>query len=132
MAVTDVKKLRPELLTKSKAELERQAAEIAMAIAELERAEEIKAKEELAAEAAGRVERVVADVKWLHEQGLLPDRVTAGFSRGDIFSPGSILKAPSAESLVGSAKPAGEKKRRRRRGPNGEWLPSKASLSDKK
>ncbi|TPM67432.1 hypothetical protein [Mesorhizobium sp. B2-2-1] len=125
MAVTDVKKLRPELLTKSKAELERQAAEIAMAIAEIEHKEEIKAKEELAAEAGRQVEAVIAGVKWLHEQGLLPDRVAAGFSRGDIFSPGSILKAPSAESLV--PKTGGEKKRRRRRGPDGEWLPSKAA-----
>jgi hypothetical protein len=131
MAVTDVKKLRPELLSKSKAELERQAAEIAMAIAELEHQEEIKAKEALATEAGERVERVVADVKWLHDNGLLPERVATGFSRNDgTFAPGMILRAPTAESLV--PKVAGEKKRRRRRGPDGEWLPSKASLAAKK
>jgi hypothetical protein len=135
MAVTDVKKLRPELLSKSKAELERQAAEIAMAIAELEHQEEIKAKEALAAEAGERVERIVADVKWLHDNGLLPERVATGFSRNDgTFAPGMILRAPTAESLAGTrAAQAGEKKRRRRRDPvTGEWVESKAAQRAKK
>jgi hypothetical protein len=135
MAVTDVKKLRPELLDLSVAELERRRNEIDMAIAEKARAEEIKAKEALAAEAGERVERVVADVKWLHDNGLLPERVAQGFSRGDgMFVPSMILRAPTAESLVGGrAAPAGEKKRRRRRDPvTGEWVESKAAQKAKK
>ncbi|TIN83074.1 hypothetical protein [Mesorhizobium sp.] len=128
MAAT-IDKLRPDLLTKSPAELERLAAEIAMAQAELQRRAEIKEKEELAREAGDRVERVVADIKWLHDNGLLPERVTQGFSRGDgTFAPGMILRAPSAESLVPRAAVAGEKRRRRRRDPKtGEWVESKAS-----
>lgn len=116
---TTIDKLRPDLLTKSDAELERLAAEIAMAQAEKRRRADIAAKEELAAEAATRVDRVVADIKWLHDQGLLPKRVTEGFSRGDgMFVPGMILRAPTAESLVPREK--GEKRRRRRRNAKGE------------
>ncbi|TIL38498.1 hypothetical protein [Mesorhizobium sp.] len=129
MAAT-IDKIRPDLLTKSDAELERLAAEIAMAQAEKKRQAEIKEKEALAAEAGVRVERVVADVKWLHDNDLLPKRVAEGFSRGDgMFSPGMILRAPTAESLVPrEKKPAGERKFRRRKDPKtGEYIPSKAA-----
>ncbi|RWP19244.1 MAG: hypothetical protein EOR00_09045 [Mesorhizobium sp.] len=132
MAAT-IDKIRPDLLTKSDAELERLAAEIAMAQAEKKRLADIKEKEALAAEAGVRVERVVADVKWLHDNDLLPKRVAEGFSRGDgMFSPGMILRAPTAESLVPkaarTAKPDGEKKFRRRKDPKtGEYVPSKAA-----
>lgn len=113
---SDISKLRPELLTKSDAELERLAAEISMAQAEKRRQAEIKAKEELAAEATKRVERVVADIKWLHDNIALPERIVQGFSRNDgTFVPGMILRAPTAESLVPRA--GGEKRRRRRRDP---------------
>ena len=113
MAAT-IDKIRPELLTKSDAELERLAAEIAMAQAEKKRQADVAAKEAQAVEAGERVERVVSDVKWLHDNGMLPQRVTDGFSRGDgIFVPGMILRAPSAESLVPREK--GEKRRRRTR-----------------
>lgn len=124
-----IEKLRPELLTKTDAELERLAAEIAMAQQEKRRRADIAAKEELAAEAATRVERVVADIKWLHDNGLLPDRVAQGFSRGDgMFVPGMILRAPTAESLVPKvARPPSDRKFRRRRGPDGEFIPSKAA-----
>ncbi|TPJ86986.1 MULTISPECIES: hypothetical protein [unclassified Mesorhizobium] len=129
MAAT-IDKLRPELLDKSDAELERLANEIAMAMAEKKRRADIAAKEELAAEAATRVERVVADIKWLHDNGLLPERVAQGFSRGDgMFVPGMILRAPTAESLVPrAAAPKGEKRFRRRKDPKtGEYVPSKAA-----
>ncbi|MER9310081.1 hypothetical protein NKI51_12280 [Mesorhizobium australicum] len=129
MAAT-IDKIRPELLSKSDAELERLAAEIAMAQAEKKRLADVAAKEELAAEAGARVERVVADIKWLHDNDLLPKRVAEGFSRGDgMFSPGMILRAPTAESLVPrEKKPAGERKFRRRKDPKtGEYVPSKAA-----
>ncbi|MES0052183.1 hypothetical protein NKJ66_00970 [Mesorhizobium sp. M0078] len=129
MAAT-IDKIRPELLSKSDAELERLAAEIAMAQAEKKRMADVAAKEELAAEAGARVERVVADIKWLHDNDLLPKRVAEGFSRGDgMFSPGMILRAPTAESLVPrEKKPAGERKFRRRKDPKtGEYVPSKAA-----
>ncbi|MER9170932.1 hypothetical protein NKI12_26980 [Mesorhizobium australicum] len=129
MAAT-IDKIRPELLSKSDAELERLAAEIAMAQAEKKRLADVAAKEELAAEAGARVERVVADIKWLHDNDLLPKRVAEGFSRGDgMFSPGMILRAPTAESLVPrERKPAGEHKFRRRKDPKtGEYVPSKAA-----
>ncbi|MER9135134.1 hypothetical protein NKI20_02330 [Mesorhizobium sp. M0830] len=129
MAAT-IDKIRPELLSKSDAELERLAAEIAMAQAEKKRLADVAAKEELAAEAGARVERVVADIKWLHDNDLLPKRVAEGFSRGDgMFSPAMILRAPTAESLVPrEKKPAGDRKFRRRKDPKtGEYVPSKAA-----
>ncbi|MBZ9888156.1 hypothetical protein LB559_09410 [Mesorhizobium sp. BR1-1-3] len=125
MAAT-IDKLRPELLEISDAEFERRQAELEMAARERRRRAEVAAKEALAAEAATRIERVVADIKWLHDNDLLPKRVAEGFSRGDgMFVPGMILRAPSAESLVPKA--AGEKKTRRRRNAKGELVPSKAS-----
>lgn len=126
-----IDKLRPELLEISDAEFERRQAEFDLAARERKRRAEVAEKEALAAEAATRVERVVADIKWLHDNGLLPERVAQGFSRGDgMFVPGMILRAPTAESLVPREKrdPAGEKKFRRRKDPKtGEYVPSKAA-----
>ncbi|MBZ9984897.1 hypothetical protein LB521_27575 [Mesorhizobium sp. BR-1-1-8] len=111
MAAT-IDKLRPELLEISDAEFERRQAELEMAARERRRRAEVAAKEALAAEAATRIERVVADIKWLHDNDLLPKRVAEGFSRGDgMFVPGMILRAPSAESLV----PRADKPKRKRR-----------------
>ncbi|MFC3206915.1 hypothetical protein [Aquamicrobium soli] len=103
MAVSDIEKLRPELLEKSRAELARLKAEIELAEAELSRRELVKAKEALAAEANQHIDAVVAGVKWLHDNGLLPDKVAAGFKReGDgMFSPSMFLRNVTAESLAG-------------------------------
>lgn len=128
-----IEKIRPELLTKSDAELERLAAEIAMAQAEKRRIADVAAMEAIAAQAGDHVEAIVAGVKFLHEHGLLPDRVAAGFSRSSdgMFAPGMILRAPSAESMVpkaARAAPKGEKRFRRRKDPKtGEYIPSKAA-----
>ena len=117
----DISKLRPELLEISDAEFERRQAEFELAAHERQRRAEVKAKEALAAEAHDRVERVVADIKWLHDNIALPERIVAGFSRNDgTFVPGMILRAPTAESLVPKA--AGEKRRRRRRNAKGELV----------
>lgn len=120
MAAT-IEKLRPELLEISDAEFERRQAEFELAARERARRAEVKLKEALAVEATGHVERVVAGIKFLHEHGLLPDRVVTGFSRNDgTFVPGMILRAPTAESLVPKA--AGEKRKRRRRNAAGELV----------
>lgn len=128
--ITDVKKLRPELMEISDAEFERRAAEFELARQERKRIADVKAMEAVAAQASDHVEAIVAGVKFLHEHGLLPERLVTGFSRNDgTFAPGMILRAPTAESLVPRAPrsaPEGEKKRRRRR-VGGELVPSKAS-----
>lgn len=131
--ITDVDKLRPELLGMSVAELERRRTEIDMAIAQKAREEEIKAKEALAVEANKHIDAVVAGVKWLHDNGVLPEKVAAGFSRADgMFTPAQALRNVTAESLVPrvprARKPTGPVQRRRRRDPKtGELVPSKAS-----
>jgi len=130
--ITDVEKLRPELLTKSLAELERQRAELDMAIERKRREAEVAEKQALAADANGHIEAVLAGVGWLHRNGLLPERLATALTGGNgAFMPASFLRAVSAESLVGGPrpKPAGERKTRRRRDPvTGELVPSKASL----
>lgn len=129
--VTDIKKLRPELLTKSVAELERQRAEIEMALAEKAREAEVKAKEELAADANKHIDAILSGVKFLHENGLLPAKVATGFSGSSgSFAPSMFLRSVTAEGLVPRAAKVvsgGEKKRRRRRQADGSWAPSKAS-----
>lgn len=128
-----IEKLRPELLEKSDAELERLATEIALAQAEKKRRADVAAMEAIAAQASEHVDAVVAGVKFLYEHRLLPERLVTGFSRNDgRFAPGMILRAPTAESLVpkptAARRPAGEKKFRRRKDPKtGEWIPSKAA-----
>lgn len=131
--ITDVEKLRPELLTKSLAELERQRAELDMAIERKRREAEIAEKEALAAEANGHIEGVLTSVGWLHRNGLLPERLVTALTGGNgAFMPASFLRSVSAEALVGGprvrAPRTGERKSRRRRDPvTGELVPSKAS-----
>ncbi len=118
--ITDVKKLRPELMEISDAEFERRAAEFELARLERKRIADVKAMEAIAAQAGDHVGAMVAGAKFLHEHGLLPERLVVGFSRGDgMFVPGMILRAPSAESLVPKVA-GGEKRKRRRRGLDGK------------
>lgn len=113
--ITDVKKLRPELLEMSVSELERRRAEIDMAIADKRREEEVKAKEAMAVTANDHIESIIAGVKFLHENGILPERVAQAFSRGDgMFVPAMMLRTITAESLVAKpSKPEGKKRIRR-------------------
>lgn len=120
--ITDIEKLRPELLKKSPAELARLKAEIELAEVELGRRALVAAKEELAAEANTHIDAVVAGVKFLHANGLLPMKLTEAFSRGDgVFTPASVLRNVTAEALVPSMKSTrrkpGEPRKRRRRNP---------------
>lgn len=105
--ITDIEKLRPELLDKSLGELARLKAEIEMAQAEVQRREDVKAKEALADEANTHIDAVVAGVKWLHANGLLPGKLTEAFSRADgVFTPATVLRNVTAEQLVpGTQKP---------------------------
>ncbi|TIN10402.1 hypothetical protein [Mesorhizobium sp.] len=130
--ITDVEKLRPELLEISDAEFERRKAELEMAAAERQRRKEIAAKEAIAAQAADHVEAILAGVKFLHDNGILPEKLVGAFSRSDgTFSPATLLRAPTAESLVprtARAKRDKPKRTRRVRDPKtGELVPSKAS-----
>ncbi|RUM99054.1 hypothetical protein EET67_05310 [Pseudaminobacter arsenicus] len=129
MAVDDITKLRPELLEKSPAELRRQRDEIDMALAELEREAEVKAKAALADEANRHIEAMLASAKFLHDNGILPPRLVDALSRNDgQFNPATFLRTVSAEQLVPrAARPTGEKKRRRVRDASGNLVPSKAS-----
>lgn len=130
--ITDVKKLRPELLDMSLAELERRQTEIAMAIEDKRRAEEIKAKEEIAAQANDHIEAIVTGLNFLHDNGALPAKVQEAFTRADgRFVPATFLRQVSAESLVPGtprrSRGDGPKRRRRVRDASGNLVPSKAS-----
>ena len=115
--VSDIEKLRPELLTKSIAELERQQNELALAIAHKHREAELAEKQELADRANGHIEAVNAGVKFLHDNGVLPARIAAGFTRESdgMFSPSMFLRAVTAESFLTSTLRGGGKPKRTRR-----------------
>lgn len=101
VTITDITKLAPDLLTKSRAQLEREITERQMALAEMERNERIKDAEETVLAANKHIDAIVDGMKWLHDKGLLPERVAAGFSRADgVFTPTVALRNITAESLV--------------------------------
>ena len=54
-----------------------------MALAEKAREAEVKAKEELAADANKHIDAILSGVKFLHENGLLPAKVATGFFNAD-------------------------------------------------
>jgi len=89
--ITDIRKLRPELLDKSAAELERQITELQMALAEKQKIEEEKRREALSDEARIRREAIVDNLKWLQENGLLSEKVAGYFTINragkDTFAP---------------------------------------------
>jgi len=116
MAVDDIKKLRPELLDKSIAELERQQNELALAIAHKQREAEVSAKKDLADEANRHIDAVNEGVKFLQGIGQLPARIAAGFTRESdgMFSPSMFLRHITAESLLTSALTGNRPKRKRR------------------
>lgn len=105
VTITDITKLAPELLSKSRAQIEREIAERQMALAEMERRERIKDAEETVLAANKHIDSIIEGVKWLHDKGLLPERVATGFSRADgIFTPTVALRSITAESLVPALK----------------------------
>lgn len=93
--VTDVEKLRPELLTMSVAELERRRAEIDMAIERKAQIEE-EEKRKIDIEIAGiAFEKMMDAIQELHGLGRLPDRIKNVLTSEDgTFQPGRYLKKP--------------------------------------
>lgn len=114
VTITDVEKLRPELLTMSVAELERRRSEIDMALARVEAAEEAKRRAELIEEAGGHVDAVIKSVRWLHDNSFLPQRVVDAFTRGDgQFNPATFLRHPRTEDTLVIKRPDAPKRKRR-------------------
>lgn len=95
--IDDITKLRPELLDKSDAELERLETEIKMA--RQYKAEEGARKEREAklAEAGARMETVVDGLRWLNDNGFLSDKVKAMYTTaGGVFAAHLFFKKPKA------------------------------------
>jgi hypothetical protein len=132
--VDDIYKLRPELLDKSDAELDRLKAEIELAQAEKRRLADAKRAAEIAAEAGRHVDAVIESAKWLHDHGLLSQRLTDALSRSDgQFNPATFVRAPRGDDVprARSEKKEGPRRFRRRRDPvTGELVPSKAARVD--
>jgi hypothetical protein len=98
--IDDVSKLRPELLSKSYNELERMKAEIEMAMASKEQEERRRKRAALVEEASTRIDRVVDDLNWLHENSFMSPNVREFFggkdrAKNDIFAPHLRLKKPT-------------------------------------
>jgi len=100
VAIDDIHKLAPDLLKKSKAQLEREITERQMAMAEIERQAMIKEKESTAAEINRNVEVALESIKFLKANGRLPERIVGAFSRNNAFNPSSFLKHVTPEDLV--------------------------------
>lgn len=129
--ITDIEKLRPELLDKSSAELERLRNEIDMAIAHKTAKEEAEKRAALIDEAGSHIEAVLKSVKWLHENGFLPERLETALTRGDgQFNPATFLRQPRADDVLRlpvKRASGGQKRTRRVRDEHGNLVPSKAS-----
>jgi len=78
--VTDVSKLRPDLLSKSYNELERMKAEIEMAMNSKKAEEEARVRGLVLDEASDRIDRVIDDLKWLFEKSFLSEAVVTLFT----------------------------------------------------
>lgn len=128
MAIDDINKLAPELLKKSKAQLEREIVERQLAMAELIRQEEVAAKEQLATDVNRHLEAISEGVRFLHANGQLHKRLEDALTGGNgSFMPSAFLRPVTAEQLVGGPrrvggrrKPGEPRKRRRRNPETGE------------
>ncbi|NTA27376.1 hypothetical protein [Allorhizobium ampelinum] len=78
--ITDITKLRPELLDLSDAEIERRVTELNML--KEHRAYEVrrKALDSLVYEANSHIEKIIDGLRFLDKEGLLPDSVRSAFS----------------------------------------------------
>lgn len=95
--IDDITKLRPELLDKSQAELERQITELQMALAYKAEEGARKAREAKVAEASVKIDAVLDGLRWLHDNGFLSDKVSSVFTNAKgVFTPHLSFKKPSA------------------------------------
>lgn len=93
--ITDIEKLRPELLDMSVKELERRKAEIDMAIAKKAEMEAEELRKLQHAESVELTEQLLKVVTKLHEFGRLSPRLVQALSKetGE-FVPGLYIKRP--------------------------------------
>lgn len=113
--ITDVEKLRPELLTKSPAELQRMATEIQMAIDH--QAQEARRKEvaSIVKEANAHIENIVAGLRYLESHSLLSDEMkTAHSSTAGVFTPHLRYKQVDADRVLARMGDAPKKTRRKK------------------
>lgn len=102
--ITDIKKLRPELLDMSVAELERRRSEIEMAIAEKAKVEAEEKRRKDMEEATKRIDQLMDDLRWLHERNFLGPKVIEAFSGNDgQFAPHRYLKRPRVKDHADQA-----------------------------
>lgn len=114
--ITDVEKLRPELLTKSPAELQRMATEIQMAIEHQSQEARRKEVSSIVAEANTHIEAIVAGLRFLEKHNLLSDDVKAAHtSSSGVFTPHLRYKAVDADRVLARMSDAPVKKTRRKR-----------------
>lgn len=93
--INDIEKLRPELLNKSVAELDRMMAEIEMAKAKKAEQEAAKRRAKEYEESIDLTETLLKTVSRLHEIGRLSPRLTQALSKGTgEFTPGLYIKKP--------------------------------------
>lgn len=95
--VTEIEKLRPELLDMSVAELERRRTEIDMAIAKKAEIEAAAIRAKDVAEADERITRLFEDLRWLYDKQFLSPKLIEAFTSTDgQFAPHRSLKRPRA------------------------------------
>lgn len=95
VAISDIRKLRPELLEKSVAELQRQMTELEMAIAEKAKIEAEKAEAEKLEKAKAVFDDLREAIDKLAELGHLPQRLVEVLTDKDgKLSPHKFLKRP--------------------------------------
>lgn len=99
--ITDVEKLRPDLLTKSPAELQRMATEIKMAIEH--QAHEARRKEAagIVDEANAAIEAIVSGLRTLEKHNLLSDEAKLFYSSATgAFMPHLRFKPVTADRVI--------------------------------
>jgi hypothetical protein len=116
--VKDVSKLRPELLNMSTAELQRQLAELEMALYEKKQEERRKHVTALVDRINAVQSSIIEGMKLLEEYGLLSDEVKSAYTgSGGTFAPHLKHKPVDADRMLGriAAMEGDEKPKRKRR-----------------
>jgi hypothetical protein len=95
--IEDVKKLKPELLELSPAEIDRRIAELQMAKDEIKKKEDAEFRAFQAEHAGEHIDKILAGLRFLHENDFLAENVIKFFTteKGQ-FMPHLKLKKPRA------------------------------------